>query len=139
MPIPYATADDVSDRWPPNKAPLTEEERTLADTLAMDASFQIRRRFPTLEGRIADGFVDEREVRAVVARIVKDSLLGLMQNNGEAVTSTTDQAGPFAQSRSYANPFGNLYLGTTDLALLGDLAGVATHVRSVRLTTSLSD
>jgi hypothetical protein len=109
----YATAMDVAERW----RPLSSQEMDLADTLAMDASFRVRRRFPTLDARIAAGSIDIREVAAVVAGMVKRAMIAGGQ---DATTQQAETLGSLSLSRTYANPMGHLYLTDDDVATLAD-------------------
>lgn len=126
---PYATADDVAARW----RPLSDAEAELADTLALDASYRVKRKFPTLEARILVGDVAFAEVTAVVAGMVKRAMLSA----DGAVQSQQEVAGPFSRQVTYANPMGNLYFTAEDLAVLSE--GGTGRVRSIRLTSANTD
>ena len=128
---PYATADDVASRW----RPLSDAEAELADTLALDVSYRVKRKFPTLDARILAGDVAFAEVTAVVAGIVKRAMIGA--DAGGAVQSQQDVAGPFSRQVTYANPMGNLYFTAEDLAVLSE--GGTGRVRSIRLTSANTD
>ena len=120
----YATALDVEDRW----RPLTEVETRLANTLAVDASVRVRRRFPTIDARIASGSVDPLEVTAVVAGMVKRAMIA-----PEGVSLHTQVGGPYQDTKRYANPLGDLYLTADDLAVLSE-GGMSRRAFSVDLT-----
>ena len=113
MPDVYATADDVADRW----RPLAPEERRKAQVLAEDASYRVRRRFPTLDARITRGDIDRREVTAVVAGMVKRALLG---GGAEGVSQQTEARGPFSTTVQFATPVGTLAFTEDDLAALAE-------------------
>ena len=110
---PYATSDDVALLF---KRPLTTDEQNLADHLTGVASRRIRSKFPTLDARISAGTVDPLAVTDVVAAMVWRALLA--GDNGDAVQSRQEVAGPFSQQVTYANPMGNLYFTADDLAVL---------------------
>jgi hypothetical protein len=126
MVTPYATADDVQDRW----RPLSSDERRLAGVLALDATFLIRRRFPSVDTRLGSGDLDPHEVAAIVAGMVKRAMQG--SENGP-VTSQQDVAGPFQRNLQYANPMGNLYLTAENIAQLSE-GGSGRRAFSVDLT-----
>jgi hypothetical protein len=108
----YATVDDLAARW----RPLTEAETARAATLLGVASRRARRKFPTLDLRVATGDLDPLEVTDVVCDVVKRVLL---TGGPEGVRQESETLGPFARSQTYANPLGNLYFTPEELAVLG--------------------
>jgi arginine deiminase len=95
----------------------------------MDASFRVRRRFPSVDARITAGDLDRMEVAAVVAGMVKRAMLA----GDGAVTSQQEIAGPFQRNVQYANPMGNLYFTADDVATLSE-GGSSRRAFSVDLT-----
>jgi len=99
--------------------------QNLADLLAQDvdtaraalllarASRILRREFPWIDARIADGRLDSLLATDVVTSMAKRALLG-----PEGVKSETETAGPFTRALSYDNAMGNLYLTAADRALI---------------------
>lgn len=122
----FATSTDVENRW----HELTATERDLADTLAEDASRRVRRRWKTIDARIASGSLDAGDVRMVVAGAVKRAMLN---SAAEGVSSKTDSGGVYSQSVTYVNPSANLYFTKEDAQVL-DPGGRS--VRSITLTTA---
>jgi hypothetical protein len=122
----FATSSDVEDRW----RELSATERDLADTLAQDASRRIRRRWKTVDARIAAGTLDPDDVRMVVAGVVKRAMLN---SAAEGVSTMTDSGGPFSKSVTYVNPTANLFFTKEDAQVL---APNNRRVRSITLTTS---
>jgi hypothetical protein len=108
----YASVDDLAARW----RPLTEAEQTRAATLLGVASRRARRKFPTLDLRVATGDLDPLEVTDVVCGAVQRVLMG---GDREAVVQDSQTLGPFARAQTFANPMGNLYFTPDELATLG--------------------
>lgn len=113
MPNVYASPDDVAARW----RPLSSQEEATASALLVDASFRVRRRFPTVDARIAAGTLDALEVVGVVAGMVKRAMLA---GGEDGVAQLTEAAGPYSSSRRYVNPLGNLFFTADDIDALGD-------------------
>lgn len=122
----FATSTDVENRW----RELTISERDLADTLAEDASRRVRRRWKTIDARIAAGALDSEDVRMVVAGVVKRAMLN---SASEGVSSKTDSGGVYSQSVTYVNPSANLYFTEEDARVLNPNPH---RVRSITLTTA---
>ncbi len=110
---PFATAQDVEDRW----RTLTPEETAVADVLIVDASDIIRTRWPDVDARVASsGALTAGSLLRVVANMVKRAMI----NAGtEGLESRSQGAGPFSVSDKFANPNANLYLTSEDIRLLG--------------------
>ncbi len=109
---PFATAQDVSDRW----RTLTPEETAVADVLIVDASDIIRTRWPDIDARVASGALTAGSLLRVVANMVKRAMI----NAGtEGLESRSQGAGSFSVSDKFANPNANLYLTSEDIRLLG--------------------
>lgn len=104
---PFATVADVRDR---TRALITDSDVGYVATLLDDASVMIRGQFRSIDADIEAGTVDAESVMLVVARMVKR----VIESGPDGVKS--DAAGPF--SVSYDNPAGNLYLTSTERALL---------------------
>jgi hypothetical protein len=108
---PFASTDDVADRW----RTLTEAETRLANILIDDASDIIRSRWPDVDDRITSGALREQSLVRVVAGMVKRAML---VGDSEGVESRGQTAGPFGTNVTYANPAANLYLRNEDVLLL---------------------
>lgn len=111
MSAPFATADDVVDRW----RALSSDEQRVADSLAEDASDMIRTRWPDVDDRIAAGTLTSLSLTRVVASMVKRAMI---VGNNEGIESRQQQAGPFGVNDKFANPNANLYFTAEDLRLL---------------------
>lgn len=105
MGVPFATTDDVADRW----RPLTPDEQNVAETLVSDASAIIRARFPGVDGQ-----VDPDVLRIVVAGMVKRALVAPM----DGVSQESESVGPINHSLSFANPMRNVFLTAADIILI---------------------
>lgn len=114
MPDPFATPEDLADRW----RALSPAEEARAVVLLDDASRLIRGAFAGIDARIGTD-VDEGDLRMVAANMVKRAMLG---TEVEGVTSEAQTVGPFSVTRQYQNPLGNLYLSATERDLLGGVA-----------------
>lgn len=120
MADPFATAQDVADRW----RPLNEQEMSRAKLLAYDSSALIRARFPGIDAQVANGQVDRDILQIVVAGMVKRAMIA----PSDGVTQDSDTMGPFSHSQSYANPLGNVFLTKADMTLiLGYIPKASSH------------
>lgn len=126
--LTYATATDVQARWP--EKVLSTAELATADTLCADASRRARARWRTLDARVAAGTLDPDDVRMVIATMVKRAMLA---SGAEGMTNDSRTAGPFSQTRTYANPMGNLYFSKEDVMTLDPPE--AERLRSIRVKT----
>lgn len=110
MATPFASAQDVADRW----RVLTPAEETIADTLAMDASAIIRARFPGIDAQVTSGAIDIDVLTLVVAGMVKRAMVA----PEDGVSQQSEGMGPFSQSQTFANPLRNVFLIASDLVLI---------------------
>lgn len=110
MAVPFASAQDVADRW----RPLTSAEEAVADTLVADASALIRARFPGIDAQVASGGIDAQILTAITANMVKRALIA----PADGVTQQSESVGPYSHSQTYANPLGNVFLTQADLTLI---------------------
>lgn len=109
---PFANSQDVADRW----RPLTDAESGVADTLCGDSSAVIRARFPGIDAQVDAATMDLAVLVMVVAGMVKRAMLG----GGDGISQETQAIGTASQSRTYANPLGNVFLTEADtVAILG--------------------
>lgn len=108
--MPFASADDVADRW----RPLTDAEYAIAQTLAGDASTLIRARFPGIDSQVSSGALDGDVLTMVVAGMVKRALIA----PDDGVSQESETAGPFSRSQTYANPMRNVFLTAADMTLI---------------------
>lgn len=121
MADPFAIPSDIEDRW----RPLTPEETARAETLLSDASADIRLAAPGIDDRIAAYAEDPRPTNsldpdiplAIACAMVKRVLLGGDATDGVNQASVT--TGPFANSYTYSNPTGNLYLTKAERRKIG--------------------
>lgn len=118
---PFATVEDLADRW----RPLQPDEQAKATTLLGDASYWLRRWFPGRTAEI-DGGADSTGAKIVACNMVKRAL---MNAANEGVKNDFEGQGPFTRSKSYSNPDGNLYVTEAERA---EFAGVA-HAGSFRM------
>lgn len=107
---PYATAADVAARW----RLLNPDEQEIATTLAGDASALIRSRFPGIDAQVTSGAVDSTILTIVVAGMVKRAMIA----PDDGLSQHSESAGPFSESRTYANPMRNVFLTQADLTLI---------------------
>lgn len=121
----FADARDVEARW----RPLSEAESDVADQLLQDASDMIRERWPDIESRVASGGIAPESLTRIVAQMVKRAMINV---DSEGLVSQSQGAGPFSLNQTYANPTGNLYLASADVALLDGL-GWTPRVRTAWL------
>lgn len=119
--VPFATANDLADRW----RPLSVDEYERAGVLLGDASQLIldEDRLDTLAA-----LVDPPSLTLVriTCEIVKRAMLTPIDT--AAVTAMQQSAGPFALSATYSNPAGDLYLTRAERRALGFSTQRAGHV-----------
>lgn len=124
----YATAADLEARW----RALTEAEESLAEALLEDASGEIDAEFRRLGRVVADelvaGNVTADDLKVVACRVVKRAMASPLGDDGAAIETMQFSAGPFQESRKYANPTGDLYLTKADRRRLGIGGPVASSV-----------
>lgn len=113
MADPFATAQDVADRW----RPLSTSEASTASTLTVDASVIVRAECPGIDARVTDGAVDAALLTQVVSAMVKRAMVGGPDLAG--VSNEQETAGPFMRGTTYANPLGDLYLTRQERRRLG--------------------
>jgi len=109
----FATVANLVARW----RPLTTDEQAQATILLDDASAIVRAECPTVDALIAAATLDPAVVLLVVCGMVKRAMLA--NATGEGVSAEQQTAGPFAQSLTFVNPMGNVYLTKQDRRLLG--------------------
>lgn len=110
----YAQLSDVQARL---GRPLTDDEKTQAETLLEDVELEIRSRIPDLEDKIDNGDLDQGVVIRVEASAVKRVVL-----NPEGYTSETD--GDYTYQLNYQLASGELTITEKEWALLGVGAGL---------------
>lgn len=115
MAEPYATPEDLSDRW----KQLSDDEASTAATLLSDAAVWLRAWFPDLDARIGGGMLDAQVAVMVSCAMVKRALLAL-NYEGQSNASSTETMGPFTVTHQavFKNPEGNLYLTAQEADLL---------------------
>lgn len=92
--MPWATPQDVRDRWLGSKPPAASEQQLT--TLIADAEDSILREFPDIQARITAGTLPSTRVVKVVSRMVIRHL-----RNPEGIRATQEGAGPYQVSRTY--------------------------------------
>lgn len=92
----YATADDLANVW----HALTLEEQNRATHLLADASQIMRDEVPSMRA-------SDATKRIVCVSMVKRAM---QTSQAEGVTQFSETTGPFANSFTFANPTGSLYL-----------------------------
>lgn len=104
---PFAQAGDLEARW----HALTGEERTRAEALLADASDLIRTTCPQWAN------AKPATLKRIACMAVKRAMQAGPDMSG--VTQSTQTAGSYSESLSYANPAGDLYLTTSEKESLG--------------------
>lgn len=113
MGTPYATAQDLSDRW----RPLSPAEQTRATVLLGDAGTKIRAAAPGVDDRLASGDLDPDVPLLVSVEMVRRAMLAPVDQ--APMTQVQQTAGPFSRSGTFANPTGDLYLTKAERRMLG--------------------
>ena len=108
----YADVSDLEVRW----RTLTDDEQERAEALLDDASAM-------LDAYITVDETDEQQMKLlkiVVCNIVERAM-STAADDGDlfGVTQQSITAGPYAQTFSYANPTGDLYITKAEKRLLG--------------------
>lgn len=108
---PFATSADLIARW----RPLTPTEETRADALLEDASQMIldedRRRV------LADLTEVTPSLVRVVCKMVQRAMTAPV--DAQPVSQLSQSMGPFAESATYVNPAGDMYLTKAERRQLG--------------------
>ena len=104
---PFAQVGDLEARW----HALTGDERTRAETLLQDASDLIRTTCPQWAN------AKPATLKRIACMAVKRAMQAGPDMSG--VTQSTQTAGSYSESLSYANPAGDLYLTTSEKEALG--------------------
>lgn len=87
----------------------------MAAVLLVDASDEIRSRVRSVDARLASGELREATLVRITANMVKRAM---SVGDREGVESSTDMAGPYHRTLSFANPQANLYMSAADLRAL---------------------
>lgn len=103
----YATVSELEARW----RTLSAAEKVRAGTLLDDASLRVDVECPP-----DDPVTDAAAREIVVCEMVKRAMS--VGADAVGVTSTQVGAGPYQETRNFANPTGDLYLTKTDKRLL---------------------
>lgn len=108
----YATVDDLAARW----RPLTDGESVRAAVLLEDAAVRLDAACPPS----VPPTEQELSARKIVScEMVKRAMAVSGGGEGVGVTSLQMGAGPYQETRQFANPTGDLYLAKGDKLLLG--------------------
>lgn len=110
---PYSTIQEFKAHWPS----MPETLATEATQKLLEASIEVRAEYPDIEARLSAGTLDREVVRLVVNRMAKRALSTPAEDYA-GVQSATAQAGPLAQTFTFANPDGSVYMTKKDHRLL---------------------
>ena len=113
MGAPYATAQDLADRW----RPLSPSEQERASVLLGDAATRIRAAVSDVDARVNTGALDAGIPLLVSVEMVRRAMLAPVDQAPAGQVQQT--AGPFSKSVSFANPTGDLYLTKAERQMLG--------------------
>ena len=105
----YADVSDLEVRW----RTLTDDEQARAEALLDDASAM-------LDAYTTVDETDEKQMQLL--KIVVCNMVERAMSTGGDIYGVTQQsmtAGPYAQTFSYANPTGDLYITKTEKRMLG--------------------
>lgn len=100
-PSQWASITDLEARW----RPLTEAEKTKAQSLIVDAMSLIKDECPTWEAASVES---RRRVVCQMVRRAMQSALG--DDTAVGVSQASMTAGPYTQAVTFANPGGDLYM-----------------------------
>lgn len=105
--VPFATTDDLADRW----RPLTEAEEARATVLLDDASQLILDE--DLRGILDDLTSPTSTLTRIVCAMVKRAMMAPIGDSAP-VSQMQQAAGPFSMSATFQNPAGDLYLSASE-------------------------
>lgn len=111
--FPYSTLQEFKEHWPKMPDDLTEE----ATQKLLEASIEVRAEYPDIEERLSADTLRREVVTLVVNRMAKRALSNPVEDYA-GVQSATAQAGPLAQTFTFANPDGSVYMTKKDHRLL---------------------
>lgn len=111
MSEPFATSEDLKDRWPS----FPEGDEFYVDTLMLDASNMVRERWPNVDDRVLAGTLQADSLTRIVCTMVKTAILNSQTEGVESISVAT---GPFSDTRKFTNPNGNLYFAAEMIRLL---------------------
>lgn len=106
----FAGLTELQERW----RTLTTEEQLRAQRLLDDANRGVKRDYPTVPARAA---ADE-DFAADVAMIVCNAVRRAMTDREPGVGEETDRRGPFALTRKFTNPDGELTFTAREESIL---------------------
>lgn len=110
----FATADDLAARW----RPLDPSEEGRAKTLLDDATALMTREMDAAGVAVdADDEIQSQALKAVCCAIVRRCMGAPL--DGPTVSNTSQTAGPFSQSFTYASPSGDMYMTSTERREIG--------------------
>ena len=115
--MPFATHEDLERRW----HPLTVEERAQADELLADASEIIRNRVASHPQTRDDAWWAEHErgLMLVCCSMVRTAMEQQVAGGPTGVSQSTETAGSYSASYSWASPDGYLRWNDDFLRTLG--------------------
>lgn len=99
----FATVEDLENRW----HILTDSEKRTAETLLGDASDKIRSDYPTSWRQC-----EPTTLRRIVCQMVKRAML--VTDDREGISQRSQTTGSFADSWTFTNPDGDLYLTSSE-------------------------
>jgi hypothetical protein len=118
MAEPFATTDDLEQRW----RPLDSDEETRAAVLLGDAAVRIRVACPGIDAKIAATppampELDPDVPKIISCEMVKRAMLSPVDQ--PPMSQTQETVGPFSRGGTYVNPTGDLYLTKAEKQMLG--------------------
>lgn len=113
MATPYAQVSDLAARW--RNMPSDTATQNTATTLLGDASFYVRQWFPTETAAMDAGQADPTGALILVCAMVKRALINV---DNEGVSQAADGMAGMTETRTYANPQGNLYILDNEMTLI---------------------
>lgn len=115
---PFATTDDLEQRW----RPLNSDEQARAEVLLGDAAVRIRVACPGIDAKItatapAVPELDPDVPKIISCEMVKRAMLSPVDQ--APMSQTQETVGPFSRGGTYVNPTGDLYLTKAEKQMLG--------------------
>lgn len=126
----YGTASGLEAMW----RPLSEQEKTNADTLLQVVSAVFRARVPGLDDLVEAGTVNDTLVGFSAQQVVKRVLM-----NPEGFKQISDTTGPFSGSATYDQSVAgvNLYVSDGDIKLFLPSHDSSFSIGTIRLRPGL--
>lgn len=111
---PFATTFDLAARW----RTLMPTEESRAEALLLDATAYLTERLASAGVEIVAGDeVQTANLKAVCCSMVQRVMA--VSEDSAGISQSSQTAGPFSQSNSYANPGGDMYLTSAEQRKIG--------------------